>query len=168
MVAEAAEIARADVGAEEFLSVIGLVVLQHEVGMEDSGTTLLIMKPLAIIHHAVRNDDLVEDLPVGLVLQSAFETEALVLPEQVDETTLLHLRRMPCMQHVVDTGVGGAVVQVAHHDDFRLVSFGRRCHDGIDLGTKNSRRTRTRAYRLQLAAVAARPVVDENVDGVTL
>ena len=44
MVAEAAEIARADVGAEEFLAVVGLVVLEHKVGMEDLGATLSIMK----------------------------------------------------------------------------------------------------------------------------
>ena len=85
MVAETAEVARADVGAEEFLSVIGVVVLQHEVGMEDSCATLLVIKAFPIVHHAFGDNDLVEDLPIGLVLQGAFEAQAVVFPEQVDE-----------------------------------------------------------------------------------
>ena len=44
MITEAAEIAGTDIGAEQLLSMIGLVVLQHEVGMKDAGTTFLIMK----------------------------------------------------------------------------------------------------------------------------
>ena len=74
MVAKPAEVTRADVGAEEFLAVIGLVVLQHEVGMEDAGTTFLIMKSLSFTKQARRDDDLVKDLPVSLVFQRAFKT----------------------------------------------------------------------------------------------
>ena len=73
MVAEAAEIAGTDISTEEFLAVVGLVVLQHEIGMEDAGATLLIMKPFPIIHHGRRDNDLIEDLPIGLMLQGAFE-----------------------------------------------------------------------------------------------
>ena len=68
MVAEAAEIARADVGAEKLLAVVGLVVLQHEVGMKNACATLLVMKAFPIVHHSRCDDDLVEDLPIGLVL----------------------------------------------------------------------------------------------------
>ena len=78
VVAEAAEVARSDVGAEEFLAVIGLVVLQHEVGMEDTGASFLIMKAFPVIHHAFRYDNLIENLPVGLMLQGAFKAQAFV------------------------------------------------------------------------------------------
>ena len=43
MVAEAAEIAWANVSAEQFLTMVGLIVLQHEIIMKDTCTTLLIM-----------------------------------------------------------------------------------------------------------------------------
>ena len=134
--------------------------------MEDAGTTLLIMKTFPIVHHALGDDDLVKDLPVGLVLQGAFKTEAVVFAEQVEEAAGFHLRGMAGAQHVVDARVGGTVVQVAHHDDFRLVAFRRRRHDGVDLGAQDGCRTGARAYGLQLAAIAARPMVDEDMDGV--
>ena len=167
MVAETAEVARADVGAEEFLSVIGVVVLQHEVGMEDAGATLLVIKAFPIVHHGGGDDDLVEDLPIGLVLQGAFEAQAVVFPEQVDEAAFFHLGGMAGAQHVVDAGVGGTVVQVAHHDDLGMVAFWGGRHDGIDFAAQNRCRARARAYGLQLAAVTARPVVDEDVEGIT-
>lgn len=136
MVAEAAEIARADVGSEEFLAVVCLVVLEHEVGMEDAGATLLVMKTFPIGHHRWRDDDLVEDLPVGLMLQGAFKAEVVVFPEQVVKAAFFHLGGMAGAQHVVDAGVGGTVVQVAHHDDLGMVAFGGGLHDGIDFAAQ--------------------------------
>ena len=43
VVAKAAEIARTNVSTIEFLAMIGLVVLQHKVGMEDAGATFFII-----------------------------------------------------------------------------------------------------------------------------
>lgn len=91
MVAETAEIARTDVSAIEFLTMVGFIVLQHEVGMEDAGATFLVMKAFPIVHHRWRDDDLVKDLPVGLMLQGAFKAESDVLPEKVDKASILHL-----------------------------------------------------------------------------
>ena len=68
VVAETAEIARTDVSSEQLLAMIGLVILQHEIGMKDASTPLLIVKTFPIIHHTIGDDDLVENLPVGLVL----------------------------------------------------------------------------------------------------
>ena len=73
MVAETAEIARTNVSAEEFLAMVGFVVLQHKISMEDAGATFFIMKTFPIIHHGRRDNDLIEDLPIGLMLQGAFE-----------------------------------------------------------------------------------------------
>ena len=140
VVAEAAEIARTDVSAKQLLSMIGLVILQHEIGMKDTGTTFLIMKTITI-KHAWRDDDLVENLPIRLMLQRAFETETIIFPEQVDETSVLHLAGMTRPQHVVYTRVSGTVVQVAHHDDFGRVTFWCCRHDGIHLSTQYRRRT---------------------------
>ena len=123
MIAETAEIAGTDVSSIEFLAMIGLIVLQHEVGMEYTGTTFFIMKSFPIVHHRWRDDDLVKNLPVGLMLQGAFKAQAIVLPEQVDKSTFFSLGRMPCPQHIVDARVSGTVVHVAHHDDFRLITF---------------------------------------------
>ena len=64
MVAETAEIARTDVGADEFLSVINRVVLKHEIHPEDSGAILLIMKAFPIVQHLRCHNNLVENLPV--------------------------------------------------------------------------------------------------------
>ena len=91
MVAEAAEVSWPDIGTEEFLAMVGFIVLQHEVSMEDTGTTFFIMKPFPIVHHRWRDDDLVKDLPIGLMLQGAFKAESDVLPEKVDKATILHL-----------------------------------------------------------------------------
>ena len=81
MVAKAAEIAWADIGAKKLLSMIGLVILQHEIGMKDAGATLLVMKAFPIVHHGWGDDDLVEDLPVGLMLQGALKAQSVVFPE---------------------------------------------------------------------------------------
>ena len=43
VVTEAAEITWPDVGAKKFLPMIGLVVLQHEVSVENARTTFLVM-----------------------------------------------------------------------------------------------------------------------------
>ena len=110
MIAETAEIAWANISTEEFLAVVGLVVLQHEVGMEDTGTTFLVMKSFPIIHHSRCDDDLVKNLPVGLMLQSAFKAQTIVLPEQVDKSTFFSLGRMPRPKHIVNARIGGAVI----------------------------------------------------------
>ena len=74
MVAEAAEVSWSDVSTEELLAMIGLVVLKHEIGMKDAGTTFFIMKAFPIIYHRWRDDNLVENLPIGLVFQCSFKT----------------------------------------------------------------------------------------------
>ena len=124
MITEAAEIAGTDVSTKELLSMIGLVVLEHEVGMEDAGTTFLIMKTFPIVHHSRCDNNLVKDLPISLMLQGAFEAQTVVFTKQIDEAAFFQLTGMPCPKHVVDARVSGTVVQVAHHDDFRLVAFG--------------------------------------------
>ena len=91
MVAKATKIFWTDVSTIEFLAMVGFIVLQHEVGMEDAGATFLVMKAFPIVHHRWRDDDLVKDLPVGLMLQGAFKAQAFVFPEKVDKATILHL-----------------------------------------------------------------------------
>ena len=110
MVAEAAEVSWSDVSTEELLAMIGLVVFQHEVGMKDAGATFFIMKAFPIIYHRWRDDDLVENLPIRLMLQSAFEAQTYVFPKQIDEATFLQLTGMSRPQHVVDTWVSRTIV----------------------------------------------------------
>ena len=113
MVAEAAEVSWADVGAKEFLPVVGLIVLKQEVCVKNSCATFFIMKPFPIIHHSRCDDDLVKNLPVGLMFQGAFKAQAIVFAKQIDETAFLHFGGMACSQHVVNTRIGRTIVQVA-------------------------------------------------------
>ena len=48
MVTKTAEIAWPDIGAEEFFAVVDLIILQHEICMENSRTTFLIMKSFSV------------------------------------------------------------------------------------------------------------------------
>ena len=48
MIAETTEILWSNVGAEEFLAMVGLIVLQHEIGMENARATFLIMKSFSV------------------------------------------------------------------------------------------------------------------------
>ena len=73
MVTKAAKVARPDIGTEKLFAVIGFIVLQHKVSVEDAGTTILVMKSSTILHQCRRDNDLVKDLPIGLVFQCAFE-----------------------------------------------------------------------------------------------
>ena len=89
MVAETAEIARADVGADEFLSVISRVVLEHEIRPKDSCAIFLIMKAFPIVQHLRRHDNLVENLPIVLMLQGAFKTKAFVSGHEIYQISVL-------------------------------------------------------------------------------
>ena len=83
MVAETSEVLWADIGAEEFLPVVGLIILKQEICVKNPCATFFIMKPFPIIYQAVGDDNLVEDLPVGLVFQGALKTKAVILSEQI-------------------------------------------------------------------------------------
>ena len=95
------------------------------------------MKAFPIVYHRWRDDNLVENLPIGLVFQCSFKTQTNVFTKQIDEATFLQLTGMSRPQHVVNARVGGAVVQVTHHDDFRLITFGGYRHDGVDFCPQN-------------------------------
>ena len=123
MVAETAKIARADVGADEFLSVISWVVLKHEIRPEDSGAIFLIMKAFPIVQHLRGHDNLVENLPVVLMLQGAFKAKVFVARHQIYQVAILVFRELPRFQNIINAWVGRAIVQVAHHDDFRRITF---------------------------------------------
>ena len=168
MVAETTEITWTYVGAEQLFPMIGFVVLKHEIGMKDSRATILIMKPFPIVHHGWGHNNLIEYLPVSLMLQGAFKPQSLVLSEQIDEAAFLHLTRMACTQHIVDTRIGGTVVQVAHHDDFWMIALRSGCHNRVHLASQQRGRTRTRPYGFQLTTVTTRPVVDEDMNGIIL
>ena len=49
-----------------------------------------------------------------------------------------------------------------------MVAFGGSRHDGIDFAAQNGCRAGARSYGLQLAAVTARPMVDEDVEGICI
>ena len=90
MVTKSADVARAKIGAEKFLAMIGLVVLKQEIGMKNSRATFLIMKPYPIANQTFCNNNLVKNLPVGLMFQGAFKAQALRFPKQIDKATILH------------------------------------------------------------------------------
>ena len=92
MVTKSADIARAEVCAEKFLAMIGFIVLKQEIGMENSRATFLIMKPYPIVHQTFCNNNLVKNLPVGLMFQGAFKAQA--PPFLKDTAPEAHRRRL--------------------------------------------------------------------------